>query len=858
MQDTKKAADAKYSSTIKMLLEEEGAAIRKAHFDGAGGSEVVERRTALVDRVLRDAYNHVAGSGAMPALVAVGGYGRGELNPYSDVDIMFLCRDDSDRQRSPELLYLLWDAGLEVGYSGRTIQECVTLAKKDSKIRTSLLESRLIAGDASLYGSFLNTMQSEVFYWKTASYIAEKIAERTTLRRQYGGSMYLREPNIKECEGGLRDFHAAIWIACSHFRISALQELVARRVITAEQYVAFVRARNFLWKVRNEIHYLSGRRNDQLTFDLQEQAAQDFKYRNSTHLLAVERFMKCYFLHARTIREFSNRIMEVVLKKHPSRLFERVQSLERFNLVGRVLFPASDDISRTDLSFVMSAFEIAQSRHAVFSDRLKVLISRCMVNDALRKSSDVSRSFLAILNNPEGLFETLFLMKELRVLGKYIPEFRAIQALAKHDYYHRYTVDEHILFAIKTLDDLWAGKYPSLKTLFDIYRGLPKRWILNLAVLLHDLGKVFRSDHEYKGVDLAARVLERLGIEGEDRERILFLIKNHLVMTTLSQRRELTDVKVIENFATCVQNTENLALLYLLTFADISAVNPTSWTQWKAAQLQELYLRTLSHLQPRGEMASYEEGEFAIASEKIRNTAAKLHSSNEIEDFLTSMSAQYVLHTETIKAIDDIGMMKRLPDEELVIQHRHYPDRGYTELTVCAYDAYGMFYRTAGTIASKNLNILRAQVHTSKKGVMIDTFLITDPEGRLYNYEPEWQRVITDLKTALMSKTAPPAPRRYATKKSLPGVIPTTVEFDNTTSDLFTIVDITARDRVGFLYYVTRALYDLNLDIGSATIVTEGARAMDSFYVTDMMRKKILDEKRLEKIKETLLQVIKE
>jgi len=841
---------------IKSTLLAEEAVIYEAHFAGANGADVVLRRTNLIDRTLRALHDRLNAVSPLPALIAVGGYGRSELNPHSDIDIMFLCRHEQDRQRSLDLLYKLWDAGMDLGYSVRTIPECVSLARQDIKVRTSLLESRLIAGDPVFYESFISVMRSEVFFWKPSAFINEKISDRLATRQKYGGSIYLREPNIKECEGGLRDIHTAFWIAFVHYRVTSLGDLVVKSVFTAGQYAVFLRSRNFLWRVRNEVHYLSKRKNDHLTFDLQEQSAKDFKYRNTADLFAVERFMKSYFLHARNIREFSNIISDAVLKKQSRTWFERTLKLGPFALTGRTLYPALPDLSVLDPALAMNAFEIVQSRHATFSEHLRSLIRTCRIDDQARISPAVSRTFLSILNNPDALSETLALMKDLRFLSRYIPEFRAIQALARHDYYHLYTVDVHILLAVKNLQALWSGSFPSLTMLSDAFRGLSKRWVLLLALLLHDLGKAFREAHEHRGVELAKQILSRLAVTGDDRERILFLIENHLVMALLSQRRELSDRKVIADFSRLVRDRENLTMLYLLTYADISAVNPTAWTQWKAALLQDLYLRTLNYLDASAQTVEEERARLIEASNRIRNAAEGLFSSNEIEDFLITMPEQYLLTASTRRVIDHMSMMKKLPEEQLIIRYRHYPNRGYTELTVCAYDAYGMFYRTAGTIASKNLNILRAQVFTSKNGVMIDTFQITGPEGKFFDYEDAWQSVSTELRAALISGFKLPEPGPYASTQSTPVLITPAVTFDNETSDIFTIIDITARDRVGFLYHVAKSLYDLNLDIGSAKIVTEGSRVMDSFYVTNLFRKKIDDEVRLEKIRETLMKVI--
>lgn len=838
--------------SIKSILAEEGEIIRAAHFSGAGGSEIVQRRTALIDRTLRTIRSNFPSADAMPSLVAIGGYGRGELNPHSDIDIMFLCRDEADRKLTPDILYVLWDAGLDVGYSVRTIQECISLARTDIKIRTSLLESRLIAGDAVRYRKFTESMASEVYYWRASTFISDKISERAAMRKKYGDSIYLREPNIKDGDGGLRDVHTAFWVAFVHFRVSSLSELVERGVIARDQFAVFQRSWNFLWRLRNEIHYLSGRKNDHLTFDLQEQVSKDFHYRDSEHLLAVERFMKSYFLHARNIRDFSNRVLDAALRKKTARWFERTVSVGPFSVVGRTLVYDKDELCLHEPWRALQAFEIAQERHITFSDRMMKLLRECRIDDAVRTSPDASRTFLAILNNPDNLFETLSLMKSLRVLGKYLPEFRRIQALARHDFYHLYTVDEHILLAIRNLQYLWLGNYPALESLVASFKSLEKRWVLILAVLLHDIGKAYRSDHENKGAELAEGVLIRLGVQEADRDRIQFLIRNHLVMSTLSQRRELTERKVIADFARLVGDRETLLMLYLLTYADIAAVRPAAWTQWKAVLLQDLFLRTLRFLDKN--IALADEDRSRLAGIRDRVVTEGRIDPETVDEYISAMSEQYLLYTPAARIADHVRLVQRLKDEFLIITHRHYPEKGYTELTVCAYDAYGMFFRTAGTLASKNLNILRAQVYTSKNGVMIDTFQITDADGKLTDYDAAWESVTSELHTALMMKTRPAEPVIAVSDRS--GMVRTTVDFDNDSSEMFTIIDVTAQDRVGLLYQITKTLYDLNLDIGSAKIVTEGARIMDSFYVTDLFHKKIGDEQRLAKIREALIAIL--
>lgn len=841
---------------IRTILSEEAAIIREAHFAGASGSEIVQRRTALVDRILRELYASKGRHGPMPVLIAIGGYGRGELNPASDIDFLFLCRNDAERNSASPLLYALWDAGMDIGYSVRTISECIDLASNDIKIRTSLMESRLIAGDPSLFQAYLQKMHAEVFFRKPQQFIAEKIAERSAMRQKYGGSLYLREPNIKESAGGLRDFHTARWIAFVRFRVSSLQELVGLRIVTSGQLAVFLRSRNFLWRLRNELHYVAGRKNDQLTFDMQEAAARDFRYRDSTHLIAVERFMKSYFIHARNVQEFSKIVTEGSLQSHKPMTFAGVRRNGAFMIIGKTITPASETVIKDNPIEILAAFAAHQSHGVVFSKKLSEIVASSRLDADARTSPQAAKMFLDILDKPEGLSRTLRLMKDLKFLGRYIPEFRSVQALARHDYYHKYTVDEHILTAIQNLESLWEGRLQTTASMIEAFRNLKKRWLLMLSVLLHDLGKAERFNHEQRGKEIAAVVLDRLGIEGDDKNRVLFLIEHHLMMSSLSQRRELDDDRVIAGFARMVQNRENLDMLYLLTFADVSAVSPSSWTTWKSTLLQDLYLLTAKHFER--EMSAMEERESRLANVRSRffEIAFPKFSKDEIDVFLSSMPIPYLLGTTLSRMMDHIEMINRLPKEQLIVTRRHRMERGYTELTVCAYDAYGMFYRTAGTIAAMNMNILRAQVFTAKNGIMIDTFQVADADGAIVTDEEVWQTIISDLKMVLAGSKLPPIPKTSLYKRILPGTITPSVSFDNETSDTLTIIDITARDRVGLLYFITKTLYDLNLDIASAKISTEGISVKDSFYVSDLLRNKITDKARQDRIRDAILAVL--
>jgi [protein-PII] uridylyltransferase len=397
---------------------------------------------------------------------------------------------------------------------------------------------------------------------------------------------------------------------------------------------------------------------------------------------------------------------------------------------------------------------------------------------------------------------------------------------------------------------------PALASLSDAFRRLRKRWVLMLAVLLHDLGKAFRTEHEARGRDLAGQVLTRFGVAGEDRDRILFVIGNHLAMSVLSQRRELDDRKVIEEFRRTVGDRENLSLLYLLTYADMTAVSPQSWTPWKATLLQDLYLRTLATFERTEDRPAEEQARSAAVAGRLREAAAGRFTDDEIAAFLASMPPHYRATASAGRMLRHLEMVRRLPAEQLVIEHRQRPARGCTELTVCAYDAYGMFFRTAGTLAAQNLNIQRAQIFTARNGIMIDTFEVTDAAGNFIAHQEVWDTVKAELRDVLAGGRRPHEVRVSAYERALPGAVEASVTFDNESSDALTIIDLVARDRVGLLYRITKALYDLNLDIASAKIVTEGIRVMDSFYVSDLLRQKIKDPDRLSRIRAALLAVL--
>ena len=869
---------------FKSYLDEKREEIKELHRLGAGGLEVTSLQAELMDAIIISLFRTISDinirsstlkghSNSELVILALGGYGRGELSPYSDIDIMFLYPQKLSpysRETSENILYILWDLGLDIGHSVRSFRDCIGMARQDIKVKTSLLEARFLCGKREVYDLFKINVIGKILSRGGSSFISEKLEETRKRHRRYGDSPYLLEPHLKEGEGGLRDIQTALWISRVKLRIypesgTALEEMKTKGIITDKEYHLLQRLYDFLQRIRNELHYLSGRRNDVLSFEFQDSVARFLGHKDSASFTAAERFMRKYHIYTKSVRDISLTIIKRSLKKTRATPWTFKRIGDNFILSGKEvgLVMTRRDIQSKRNPFVekpkllMEAFRLSQMHNAEISERAKELMreSLYLINNDFRSSGEVRDIFLSLLNSRLNIYGTLKAMHDMGILGKYIPEFGSLRVLVLYDLYHKYTVDEHTLLAIKNLEEVRDKKYKKLERLSDIFNSLKRPWLLFLALLLHDTGKAVGKGHIRVVGEKTATVLKRLGITGDEEERVAFLAKNHLAMSAISERRELADPKIIESFASLVEDEENLKMLYLLSYADVSAVRPGFWTDWKANLLDELYMRTLYAL--RGEPFLEDEKERFSHLEKALIEAPDI-SKDRLETHLNNFTKRYLLVAPAEMVIDHIRMVDKLREERPIVTYMSDHDSGITEVTVLSCDEPGIFSRITGAIASREINIVAGQIFTGKDGIIIDRIQVTNPDEDPSGLEETMKKVVEDIKNVLTGERSVEdlIPERPVYLKT-PYIqnIPAKVIVDNEISDDYTVIEVFCRDRVGLLCQITKTLYKKGVDISSAKINTEAGRVADVFYVTDINKGKITDEERINELKDALTSV---
>ncbi len=872
-----------YVTLLKSVLQDGRERIREIHLAGGGGTEIVQRITGWTDAVLMELFNTarrfagIEADAVRCALVALGGYGRGELNPYSDLDVMFLTHKEIDapsRALSEHCLYLMWDLNLDVGHSIRTVANCVELAATDIKGKTSLIESRFLAGHEALYRIFREESRQKIVRRNAGAYLKTKIRDVHDRNIKFGNSLYVKEPNVKEGMGGLRDIHTALWIAKVKYGVDSLSDLKDKGILSGREERILLHSLEFLWKVRNHLHYLSGRRNDALTMDMQEQLAAFFKYKDLKHYLAVERFMRGYYLHARNVRYFTKRLMNRCSAPAGRRRFpgfggRRKAIAKVFALVDNQLClpEGAGNLFQREPERLMEIFVLSQRYQAPLADATqeKIVGALGKVGAAFRSSDGVRDNFVRILRAQGGVTATLRQMHELRLLGKYIPEFGALTALVQHELYHTYTVDEHTLLALEHFERLRGSPYPAQRFYAELVRSVDKPEIIYLALLLHDIGKAMGEGHVHRGGKAIPVMMDRMGFPVGESRTVEFLVRNHLVLSHLSQRRDLHDPRLIAQLARVVGDTARLNMLTLVTYCDSQGVGPGGWSDWKDTLLREIHSRVRKALRDgAGADLTKASGE---RLERIRERVMTSGVAGEaglkteqIREILQTLPEHYLLSTRHPQVLTHISMIHRVQQEGFVTQWDHYPDRGYTELNICTYDSDtpGFFSRIAGVLAARGINILGARIFTTRQGVVIDCVHLTSPDEQKREDPAYWAGIEGALRTAVERTSsvaqmlmAQQSPAYMIPRKGRP--IPPRVFFDNTVSDQYTVIDVHAEDRIGLLYTITSCLAARGVYIHFAKVTTEQDRAIDAFYVSDVFGHKIVDEAKCRHVREALL-----
>ena len=866
-----------YLAAAREFLEHFREEAKRGHREGEDGIPVVQSITAMTDALVTrlftslsdDLQLHKAGQ---LALVAVGGYGRRELNPYSDLDLMFLYSGKDSKvveEVANRLLYFLWDLRLDVGYSVRTLSDCVEMAGNDLTVKTALLDARLLTGSDALYRDLKKLMVTQVLAKRSDFFISEKLDELKKRREKYGSSVYILEPNIKEGEGCLRDLHTAMWVAKIKYKVDEPRELVIKGVVSEEELGIYYSSLSYLWRIRNELHYLAGRKNDQLTFEAQTSIARFFGYEDRGKTLAVEQFMQDFYLHANRVEHFSSLLITKCSQREDSArkilgYFTRRPVGDGFYVMKGELVVPDESVIAKDPVRLIKIFEYAQKQGVGIGLNAKGLIRENLdlVNDKFRRSKEANASFFNILQSEKRVSETLQQMHHLGFLNRFIPEFERIYCKVQHDVYHIYTVDTHTLFAVDEIARLWRGEHrDTLPLLSQLSLEVDKRWLLLLAVLLHDVGKGGGGGHAEVGAELSRTIARRMGLSKEDSERLQFLVRNHLLLAHIAQRRDLHDERMIIQFARQMEKSENLKMLYLLTYADIKAVGPEVWTEWKALLLQELYEKAFQVLE-RGDFKLEASGDRV---KRVKRAIFELLSDDYpaqlIKDELLALTTRHLLSYAPEVIAGHVRTLLSLPDNLVVLKLSHETDKGYTNCTVCAYDVPGLFSMITGVMAANGMNILGAQIHTNTNEKVLDILQVNSPQGFVITEETRWERFEKDLRQVLEGKVRVSAlvAKRHRpsilTEKAKP-TVPARVEIDNEVSSEYTVIDIYAHDQIGLLYSITSTLTRLGLYIGVSKISTKVDQVADVFYVKDIFGQKLSDPGKLEEIRRELLAAV--
>ncbi|MFC3086432.1 [protein-PII] uridylyltransferase [Tabrizicola soli] len=805
------------------------------------------------------------------AVLAVGGYGRAEMAPQSDVDLLFL----SPWKITPwaesvieTMLYMLWDLKLKVGHASRTVKDCVRLAREDITIRTALLEHRFICGDASLAEAVDSALWSELFRNSGPEFIEAKLAERGERHRRQGGQRYVLEPNVKEGKGGLRDLQTLYWIGKYLHRVPSAEGLVEAGLLSREEFDSFARAEDFLWAVRCHLHYITGRPADVLTFDLQVEVAARMGYRDAGGRRAVEHFMQDYFRHATRVGELTRIFLTELEARHAKReasifgIFKLTKRVRRgYKLVQGRIDVADPQAFLADKLNILRVFEEALRTGYLLHPNVMRLVAANLhlIDDELRENPEARRLFLDLLlkhGNPE---RSLRRMNELGVLSAFIPEFEPIVAMMQFNVYHHYTVDEHIIQTISCLAQIERGELiEDLPLSSSLLKGGINRRVLYVALLLHDIGKGRPEDHSILGAQIARRICPRLGLEPEECETVEWLVRYHLLMSDTAQKRDIGDPRTVRDFAKAVKSKKRLDLLTVLTVCDIRGVGPGTWNNWKAMLLRQLYQQTADALEGGLETLN-RENRMGDATRALRERLPGW-SKAALEHETTRHYAPYWQGLSTDTHVVFAQLLQGLSDDEIRIDLHPDPDRDATRACFALADHPGIFSRLAGALALVGANVVDARTYTSKDGYATAVFWVQDIEGHPYEASrlPRLRQMIDKtLKGEVVAREAL-KDRDKLKKRDREFRFPTHITFDNEGSDIYTIIEVDTRDRPGLLYDLTRTLAGNNIYIASAVIATYGAQVVDTFYVKDMFGLKLHQKHRQEALDRKLRVAIAE
>ena len=812
------------------------------------------------------------------AIVATGGYGRGLLAPGSDIDLLFLLpykQTAWGESIAETILYCLWDMGLKVGHATRSIDECIRQTKADMTIRTALLEARFLQGERKLFDDMSARFLKDVAQGSVREFVTAKLAERDERHRRAGQSRYLVEPNVKDGKGGLRDLHTLFWIAKYVYRVREPEELIEHGVFDREEFRRFRRCEDFLWSVRCNMHFLTGRAEERLSFDIQREIAVRLGYTRHPGLQDVERFMKHYFLIAKEVgdltailcaeledRQVALPVLRRVMARFRSRGRRTLSESDDFVVDNNRINIAAPDVFRRDPVNLIRIFHLADRHGLSFHpDAMRGLArSLGLIDDGLRQDPEANRLFLEILTSPNDPERVLRRMNEAGVLGRFVRTFGRIVSMMQFNMYHHYTVDEHLLRCIGMLAEIERGGSDEFKLASELILTIQPqhRAVLYVALFLHDIAKGRVEDHSIAGARVARRLCPRFGLSPAETETAAWLVENHLVMSTIAQSRDLSDRKTIENFAAVVQSLERLKLLIILTTADIRAVGPGVWNGWKAQLLRALYYETEPVL--TGGFSEVNRAQrVAIAQNELKAELADWPAA-EVERYLARHYPAYWLKVDLPHKVAHARFVREAEraGKKLATEIELDPARQIVDLTVLAPDHPRLLSIMAGACAAAGANIVGAQIYTTTDGLALDTISLSREFERDDDEVRRAGRVASGIEQALSGTVRLPevVAKRAAKPRLKAFAIEPEVLINNQWSNRYTVVEVSGLDRPGLLYELTATLSKLNLNIASAHVATFGERVVDVFYVTDLLGAQVVSPTRQAAIKRALIQLL--
>ena len=802
------------------------------------------------------------------SIISVGGYGRREMAPFSDVDLLFLTPykiTPWSENVIETVLYLLWDLKLKVGHSSRSIKDCLRLGSDDYTIRTAMLEHRFVCGDINLASQLNEKLWKNLFSGTAKDFISAKLIEREN-RHEKHGQRYMVEPNVKEGKGGLRDLQSLYWIAKYVYQTQNISDLVDLNVFRSDEYLQFEQAEEFLWAVRCQMHHLADRAIEQLSFDLQVEVASAMGYHDSRDQRAVEIFMQDYFRHATRVgdltRIFLTSLEAVHAKDEPllERIFKRKPKIDNDYIVihNRLAIKSEKEFLTNPINLLKLFSEALRTGLLIHPNAMRLVSANlAMVNNEFRASTEAQQIFLELLlkhGNPE---RALRRMNELGFLAKFIPEFEPIVAMMQFNMYHSYTVDEHTIQCLKTLAQIEKGELvEELPIASSILKDGVNRKVIYIALLLHDIGKGRSDDHSILGAKIAKQVSPRLGLNKQETETVEWLVRYHLLMSDMAQKRDISDPRTVRDFAKAVQSVKRLNLLTVLTVCDVRSVGPDTWNNWKATLIRQLYAETKAILE-QGAEALNRENRMTEAKKALR---AKLSEWDNI-DIKIETGRHYPPYWQGFQVDAQFAfakLLRNLGADEIKIELTPDTDRDATRICFALSDHPGIFSRLAGALALVGANVVDARSYTSKDGFATAAFWIQDGDGSPYN-QARFSRLRRMIEKTLSGEviTREAIKERDKFKKREKAFkVPTSITFDNEGSEIYTIIEVDTRDRPGLLFDLTRTLANMNVYIASAVIATYGEQVVDSFYVKDMFGLKFHSNSKQKKLEQNLRQAI--